>query len=455
MSKNQKNSVMRVKDMTQGNPVKLIIAFAIPLFVGNIFQQIYNMVDTMVVGYGLGDSAIAAIGATTTLYNLVVNFAWALNNGYGIVVTQRFGAGDEKTMKKAIAGMIELDIAVTVILSLLALVFLHPLMKFMNIPEAIFAQAYTYIFIIYAGMITTIAYNMFAGILRAMGNSRSPLYFLIASSVLNVVLDVLLVLVIPLGVAGAAVATVIAQAVSAILCGAYVFKHYGKYMPEKEDYKVPKEVIADLFTTGVAMALMITVIDLGSLIFQRANNVYGEMIITAHAAARRIITMFMAPISTISTANATFIGQNWGAKKIERIRTNMKKVLGIEVLWAVFSAVLMYLLGDTMVRFVTGTDDAEVIKNAVMSIRIHFSCYPALGILVCLRNAMQAMGRKAAPVISSCIELGMKIFAALWLIPHFGFLGTCVTEPVTWVLMMIFLVVVYITQRDKMLGITV
>ena len=177
MSKIQKRQTMRVKDMTQGSPIKLIIAFAIPLFVGNIFQQLYNMVDTMVVGYGLGDQAIAAVGATTTLYNLVVNFAWALNNGYGIVVTQRFGAGDEKAMKKSIAGMIELDIAVTVVLSVLALVFLHPLMEFMNIPESIFEQAYTYIFIIYAGMITTIAYNMFAGILRAMGNSRSPLYF--------------------------------------------------------------------------------------------------------------------------------------------------------------------------------------------------------------------------------------------------------------------------------------
>lgn len=455
MSKIQKRHAMRVNDMTQGNPIKLIIAFAIPLFVGNIFQQIYNMVDTMVVGYGLGDQAIASIGATTTLYNLVVNFAWALNSGYGIVVTQRFGAGDEKTMKKAIAGMIELDIAVTVILSLLALVFLRPLMKFMNIPESIFDQAYIYIFIIYAGMIATIAYNMFAGILRAMGNSRSPLYFLIASSILNVILDVLFVLVIPLGVAGAAIATVIAQAVSAIFCGIYVFLNYGKYMPEKEDYIVPKEILADLFTTGFAMALMITVIDLGSLIFQRANNVYGETIIASHAAARRIITMFMAPISTIATANATFIGQNWGAKKIERIRTTMKKVMGIELLWTVFSVILIYLFGDIMIRFITGTNDSEVIANAVMSIRIHFACYPALGILICLRNAMQAMGRKVAPVISSCIELGMKMFAAIWLIPHLGFFGTCITEPVTWVLMMVFLLVVYIARKDKMFAITV
>lgn len=450
MAQTSKNQVQRVNDMTQGSPIKLILTFAIPLFIGIIFQQVYSMVDTMVVGYGLGDQAIAAIGATSSLYSLIVNFAWGLNSGYGIVVTQRFGAHDEKALKQSIAGMIVLDAAVTAVLTALSLIFLHPLMRFMNTPEAIFDQAHAYIVIIYAGMITTIGYNMFAGILRAMGNSRSPLYFLIISSLLNVVLDILLVLVIPMGVAGAAIATVIAQNVSAVLCGIYVFRNYGKYMPSREDYRVPKKMLGELFSTGFAMALMITVVDFGSAIFQRANNVFGEVIITSHAAARRIIEMFMSPLSTIATANSTFIGQNWGARKMDRIKATIKKVIGLEVAWAVFSAAAVYLFGSAMVQFITGTDDPDVIANAVMSIRLHFACYPALGILFCLRTSMQAMGQKIAPVISSCIELAMKFFAAAWLIPQFGFFGTSITEPVTWVLMMAFLAVVYFTQRKNM-----
>ena len=208
----------KTQDMSTGNPLPLILAFALPLLIGNIFQQVYSMVDTMVVGHTLGDHGIAAIGATTTLYQFIVNFAWGLNNGYAIIVTQRFGAHDFKSMRQAIAGMMILDGIVTILLTVFALIFLNPLLSFMNTPEAIFADAYHYIAIIYGGMLATVGYNMLAGILRAMGNSRVPLYFLMISSVLNIVLDILFVCYTPLGVAGAGIATVIAQAVSALLC---------------------------------------------------------------------------------------------------------------------------------------------------------------------------------------------------------------------------------------------
>ena len=205
--------------MTTGSVLPLVLLFSVPLLVGNIFQQVYSMVDTMVVGYGLGDQAIAAIGATTTLYSLIVNFAWALNNGYAIVVTQRFGAHNIRGMRQAIAGMIMLNGGMTLLLTVLALTFLRPLLLFMNTPASIFEDAYRYIAIIYAGMISTIAYNMFAGILRAMGNSRSPLYFLIMASVINIGLDLLFVLKMDMGVSGAALATVIARTISAVLGG--------------------------------------------------------------------------------------------------------------------------------------------------------------------------------------------------------------------------------------------
>ena len=317
---------MRVMDMTQGNPVKLILAFAVPLFIGNIFQQIYSMVDTAVAGYCLGDGAIAAIGATSSLYALLIDFASGLNSGCAIVVTQRFGAHDEKKLKSAIAGMIELDAGITLALTVLSLAFLRPLMRFMNTPDSIFEQAYQYIAVICAGMIATIAYNLFSSILRAFGNSRTSLYFLIISSVLNMGMDLLFVAVLGLGVAGAALATVIAESVSALLCGIYVFRHYSAFLPGKADFRVSGSLLGELFSNGIAMALMYCVVDLGSVIFQRANNHLGETIISAHTASRRIIGIMMQPLATISTAFSTFVGQNWGARKPERIRTALRQV---------------------------------------------------------------------------------------------------------------------------------
>lgn len=450
MNQMQKKRTMRVMDMTQGNPIRSILTFAIPLFIGNVFQQVYSMVDTMIAGYCLGDNAIAAIGATSSLYSLMIDFAAGLNSGCAIVVTQHFGAHDEKKLRKTIAGMIELDAGITLILTLLALSFLRPLMRFMNTPEAIFEQAYRYIVVICAGMIATIGYNLFSGILRAFGNSRTSLVFLILSSLLNMGMDVLFVAVLHLGVAGAALATVIAEAVSAALCGVYIYRHYRVWIPKREDFRVSPALLAELFSSGIAMALMYCVVDLGSVIFQRANNHLGETIISAHTASRRLMGIMMQPLATVSTASSTFIGQNWGAGKKKRIRSALRQVLGMELVWAFFSCALVYAFGGTLVKLTTGTSDGEVVGNAVMSLRWHLTFFPALGCLLVLRTAMQAMGRKTVPILSSCIELGMKLLSAVLLIPRLGFLGTCMTEPITWTLMLTFLAAAYLMERKTL-----
>lgn len=439
-----------LRDMTTGDPVRLILAFAVPLFIGNIFQQVYNMVDTVVVGHHLGDQAIAAIGATSSLYSLIINFAGGLNSGYGIIVTQSFGAQDKRKMKQAIAGMMLLDLVISLTLSILTLLCLPRLMVFMNTPESVFQQSYTYIAIICGGMAATIGYNMFAAILRAMGNSRSPLYFLILSSLLNIVLDLLFVMVFELGIAGAAIATVISQCVSAVACGIYTLGNYREYLPEKADFRVPGAMLRNLFSTGIAMALMSCMVDLGNVIYQRANNLLGERIIAAYAAARKLLIIMLQPLATIAVANSTFTGQNWGAGKVDRIQSTLKKVLLMEVGWGLFAAGIIYLFGAQLIQFTTGTSDPEVIRNAVMSLRIHFSMFPVLGILFCMRNTMQAMGLKLAPVLSSCIELAMKLLAATVLIPRMGFLGTCITEPISWCLMVAFLTAAYFSKRKSL-----
>lgn len=442
----------RVINMTQGKPLPLILAFSLPLLIGNIFQQVYSIADTMVVGRTLGDQGIAAIGATTTLYQLIVNFAWGLNNGYAIVVTQRFGAHDHKSMRQAIAGMVILDALVTALLTALALVFLRPLLAFMNTPDSIWVDAYHYIAIIYAGMPATIGYNMLAGILRAMGNSRVPLYFLMISSILNIILDVLLVCFTPLGVAGAAIATVAAQAVSAFLCFLYMNRRYREYLPAGCDFRVPSPLLRQLLVTGFSMAMMVCVIDAGSVIYQRANNVFGEGIITAHAAGRRIVSVFMQPLGSIATACSTFVGQNWGAGKKDRICQAIRQVCTLEITLACATFCLLHVFGLFIVRLITGTSNPEIIKNAMLSLRIHTAFFPALGLVFCLRTSMQAMGENRIPILASCIELSMKIIAALWMIPTFGFLGTCSTEPVTWAIMAVFLFTAYCRKRELLLG---
>lgn len=441
---------IRVRDMTKGNPIRLILSFALPLLIGNIFQQLYSMVDTMVVGYCLGDTGIAAIGATASLSSLLINFANGLNSGYGIIVTQRFGAHDRKNMKQAIAGMMILDVSVCLVLTTAALLFLRQLMAFLNTPDSVFHMAYRYIRIICLGIVTTIGYNMFASILRAMGNSRTPLYFLIFSSFLNIVLDILFVVVFKTGIAGAAIATVLAQAVSAVLCGIYVLRNYAEYLPRKEDFRIPGSMLKNLFSTGISMALMSCLVDCGSVIFSRANNLLGESYIAAHAAARKLLMMMIQPQISLSLACSTFAGQNWGAKRYDRIRQTLRNVLLMEVLWSVFAAAVIYLFGGALVRFTTGTEDFEMIRHAVLSLRIHFAAFPFLGVVFVVRHTLQAMGYKFIPICSSGIELFTKFLAASWLIPKIGFLGTCVTEPITWVIMAVFLVSFYISRRHAM-----
>ena len=443
---------MKVTDMTKGNPLRLILTFALPILIGNIFQQVYSIVDTMVAGYNLGDSAIAAIGATSSLYALIIDLAWGMNSGFALVVTRAFGAHDEAEVRKAVAGTVMLDGAVTIALTVVSLILLRPLMHLMNTPESIFSDAYIYMFIICAGMIGTITYNMFASLLRSFGNSVVPLYFLIFSSVMNILLDLLFVGPMKMGVAGAALATVISELLSAILSGAYYFRNYKPMVPGKEDFRISGELFRELASNGSAMAFMYSVVNLGSVFFQGANNklaeTLGEGIITAHTAARRIIGIMMTPLGTVTGAAATYIGQNYGAKEMKRVKEGLKDELFIVAGWGVFACAVIYLFGSQLVRFTTGTTDAEVLKNAMMSLRIHLPLYPALGVLLALRTAMQAVNIKTPTVVSSSIELAMKIIAAAWLIPKLGFIGTCITEPITWVLCAVFLIAVYWRKRN-------
>lgn len=435
-------------DMTQGDPVRLLVVFALPLLIGNLFQQAYSMVDTMVAGYNLGDGAIAAIGATASLSSLIVNFAVGMNSGFALVVTRAFGAHDVPRLKRSVAGMVVLNAAVTLALTVLSVAFMRPMMRLMNTPGEIFEDAWIYIVIVCGGMAATVAYNMFAGILRAVGNSRTSLYFLILSCVTNMALDLLFIAGFKTGVAGAAAATVLSQLLSAVLSGIYVLKSYGDLMPEKKDFAaLTAGLMKDLSTNGLAMAFMYCVVDIGSVVFMSANNRLGQTLITAHTAARRLIVILMMPHGTLAVAASTYVGQNTGAGRSGRIREGLRDAMLLEVGWGLLACLLAYVFGERMVRLTTGSSTPEMIANAVMSLRINLPFYPALGILVCIRSSMQAMGQRLVTVVSSSMELAVKCLAAVWLIPAFGYVGTCVTEPITWVLCAAFLMARYLSTR--------
>lgn len=434
-----------VLDMTQGSSAKLILAFAIPLFIGNIFEQVYSLVDTMIAGHFLGDGAIAAIGATSVLYSLLMNLAWGLNNGYCVVLSRLFGSGSKEQFRSGAAAMIKLNLGIGALLTVVSVAFLKPVMRLLLTPAVVFDQSYLYIVIILGGMLTTIAYNGCAGFLRAVGNSRTPLYFLILSSLLNLGLDALFVILLHTGIAGAALATVIAQAVSAALCGVYIYRNYREYLPRTSDWKVDRNLSAEMFTTGLSMAMMQCVFSLGSVVLQRSINALDTDIITAHTASRRVYEMLMIPMSTVSSATSTFVGQNYGAKRYRRIREANRKMLLVELIWSGFSVLVCWTLGRPLVVLLTATGNENIISNALLNLRLSTACFFPLGALFILRYSMQAMGHKVLPVLSSTIELVVKIISAAVLVPTIGYLGVAVTEPVIWCLCALFLAVFYVT----------
>ena len=428
-----------VRDMTSGGIMNHILMFAVPMVIANIFQQLYGLVDTMVAGQNLGDTAIAAIGATTALYGFILNFAIGINAGCSIIVTQYFGAHDVKTLRESIKGTLILNTLTTLILTVLALVFMKPLLNFMNVPESIYNDAYLYITVICAGMFATVAYNMGAGILRAFGNSRAPLIFVIIGSVLHIVLDYVFIAWMKTGVVGASVATIISNGVAAALSFIFIFKNYKEYLPTKEEKKVPHLLMADLARVGVAMGLTFSVIDLGDVIYGSANNSLGDLYITAYSSARRILNVFMVPLNTPAAAGSTFVGQNWGAGKYDRIRSAIRKVLLLEVVVGLVLFAIGFVFAEPMVRIVSSSEDPAVISNAVRVLHWFFPMFAPLGLLFAFRTAMQGMGHTTPAVIAGGIEMAVKVLSALFVVERIGFFATCITEPTTWVINAIWL----------------
>jgi len=430
-----------MKDLTQGKPLKLILQFALPLFVGQLFQLFYSLVDTRIVGETLGESALAAVGATSTLSDLLMCLLIGVLNGFGIVIATYFGAKNQTDMKKAIAGTILFGTGIALITSALSLCFLTPILRFLNVSANLLTNARSYISIILAGLVVATFYNICASILRAIGDSFTPLLFLIVSTILNIVLDYTFILYLHMGIAGAAFATVISQAVSAILCFLYMWKKYPSLHLCKKDFHLTKEVCKRMFATGSSMAFMTTFVQFGTLALQTSINTFGTNIIVAHTAARKVGSIFMMPWSSLGATLATFCGQNLGAGKYSRIKTGLRDTTLITWAWSLLAMLASYTIAPQLIQLVTATTEIEIIETASLYLRVNTIFYFVPSVICLFRNAMQGFGDTKTPVFSSSLELITKVAVAYLLAPAIGYWGIIISEPIAWFIMVIPLVV--------------
>ena len=435
-------------DMTTGNPVKLILLFSIPLLIGNIFQQFYSMVDTIIVGRFVGVEALAAVGTTSSMVFLVNGFVMGLTSGFAVLISQKYGAKDEAGVKKAVASSITLSIIATIIVTFISVISAKPLLALMNTPSNIMKDASTYIIILYAGNVAIIFYNMMAAILRALGDSKTPLYFLIVSSVLNIILDLVLIINFKMGVAGAAYATVISQGVSALLCVIYTYKKYKILRLKKEDFKVKKKYYRKHLKVGIPMALQFSITAIGIMTVQSAINIFGSTVIASYAAASKVLQLVMQPATTLGVTMATYCGQNIGAKRYDRIKLGVKKCVQISIITSLISAMVLIFLGKYFVMIFVSNPDAEILSYAQQVLNISAIFFIPLGLIFVYRNALQGIGDSFIPMMAGVYELVARAVVAFTLPKVLEFMGICLADPVAWFAAVIPLAYTYY-KREK------
>ena len=422
-------------DLLHGPIMKSLVLFMIPIVISNIFQQFYNAVDTAIVGNFLGETSLAAIGSCSAVFEMLVNFSMSLGNGFSIVCGRSFGSGDEDTMKKSVAGAMMIGFVTCIVISLLSVFALKPLLQLIHTPAAVIDESYSYIRVIGLGIIVMFSYNLCSGMLRAIGNSVMPLVFLIISSLLNIVLDILLITAFNMGVVGAAVATVIAQGVSVVLCVIYILTRTRILVPEARHFKIESHLMKDLAGQGFSMAAMGSIVSVGSIILQSGINSLGTEIIAGHVAARKIYAICNLPFISMGVAISTFISQNRGAGQGDRILTAMRDAYIYDIALAFIVSLVLFPLAPTFVRMISGSSNPVILGNGAKMLRIVGPFYAVLGVLMQTRFALQGLGSKLIPLISSVIELIGKILFVTIFIPRFGYDAVVWCEPLIWVAM--------------------
>lgn len=437
-----------VKNMTSGNPTKLIISFAIPLLLGNIFQQLYNMVDTVIVGRFIGVNALAAVGSTGSINFLVLGFVLGLTQGLSILVAQYYGADNYKKIRKSITMSIYLYAIVGIIITVISVIYSRELLEILRTPDNIINDAHSYIRIIFAGIIVTIAFNFLSGILRALGDGKTPLYSLFISSIINIVLDIYFIVVLRMGVNGAAYATVIAQLISSIFCY-YKIHKIKEIRIHKDDWKFNGALFKKSFILGIPVALMNSVTAVGVMVLQVVVNGYGAVYVAGYSAGSRVIIILEQVGNTFGFAIATYAGQNLGANKIDRIKEGVRNTNVILFVINIALGVLVVLFGKQVLALIVSGGETEVISIGYQYLVVTSLLLWVLGLLFVYRSTLQAIGDTFIPMISGIVEFAARIGTVIILASLFGFIAIPAAEVAAWAMATIILMITYYYRIRK------
>lgn len=439
-----------VKDMTEGNSVKQILLFTLPLFIGNLFQQFYSMADTVIVGQMLGTNALAAVGSTGSLNFLIIGFVLGTASGFCIPVAQFFGAKDYKKLRQTVANMIYLAVVISALLTLLTLLFTRDILVLLDTPADIFEEAYLYIIVIFAGMSATMFYNILAGLLRALGDSRSPLIFLIISSIVNIGLDYLFITLFN-SVIGASIATVLAQIISGLLCLVYIIKKFPILSLKREDMTPSAPLMKKLLFLGLPMALQFSITAVGGLILQKSVNKLGSTVVAAVSTGNKASNILTQPMESLGIAMATFCGQNLGAGRMDRVKKGVNQALVIVLVYTAVASLISFFGGEYLAALFISSKETAVIELIERQHSIFALFYWALAILFVYRNSIQGLGYGVPAMAAGLFELVARALVGVLLVPRFGFDAACIAGPFAWIMADVLLIPVYYIVRHKLL----
>ena len=435
--------------LTEGSISKGLLFFAIPLLFSNMFQQLYNTMDTILIGHYLGDLSLAAIGSTAAVFELIVGFSNGVGIGFGIVCARFFGSKDEEGLKKSVAASIVLGLVLSILLTILSYIGLPYLLHLLQTPASIYQEALQYIRFIALFLTITMFYNLSAGLLRAIGDSMTPLIVLFFTSIVNIVLDIVCITQLNMGIVGAAFATIAAQVMATVICVVLILKKATILIPSRQHFQFETELVQDLLGQGFSMGFMWSIVSIGTVTLQYAINHLGTAIIAAHTAARKILALLNIPLGAIASALSTFVSQNKGAKQPDRIRKGVFISNCVGCIFVVIISILIFFTSKQFVALLSGSKDIVVIQNGSMYLLINIPSMIILVLLLNYRNSLQGLGKKVVPLISSIIELVGKIVFTLLLIPTLQYFGVCLCEPVIWLLMTIQLYISYHSALKK------
>ena len=433
----QKNEV---KDLTVGSPMKLILNFAIPMLFGFLFQQFYNMVDTIIVGKCLGVSALASVGSTSSINFMIIGFCTGVCSGFAIPVAQKFGAGDYAGMRRFVANAGWLAAAFAAVMTTVVGFLCMHILQWMNTPEDIIQGAYDYIFVIFLGIPVTYLYNLLAGIIRSLGDSKTPVYFLLLSSLLNIALDFFTILVLGMGVGGPAIATVISQGISAVLCLIYMIRHYPILHMKQDEWKPDPSKFLVLCGMGIPMGLQYSITAIGSVVLQTAVNALGSMAVAAVSTGSKVSMFFCCPFDALGGTMATYAGQNVGAKKLDRVKEGLKAASLIGMLYSVIAFVVLLFGGKYIALLFMDADQTEIIGRVATFLAANSLFYIPLTLVNVVRFTIQGMGFSTFAILAGVCEMAARSLVGFCLVPVFGFLPACFASPLAWVFADIFLV---------------